>query len=598
MWMIRYARHRPTPLRESCWPAPLEASPLFVLPITRAHRHHLASKGLFIRTLSPVESPLPMTRNSISGSWSDSINYKAALRIAEPIIKQACVDSGTPGLAIGVFDQHGKAVDKYIGFRDIKTAKPPDEKTVFNIGSMCKGFTSLAVACLVADGKIKWDDPIGNHLPELSSEANGRFSIRDLLSHRTGLCRSDGLFIGSNNELLISKAQGSIIFAALDAPLPIRQDFLYNNLGYHAIGCVIERVSYGEFLRRRIFKPLGMDRTYTTTPPASDGNIARAYLPYQNLRLRQVPSPSIADDTVAFAAGSIRSCMHDLLFFYGALLRRTTSLLPKSVFHELEVASKEMRTMFEACMPLPLSSSLREQSYGLGWARTQLPNTLSEISGNSGLLNNFPIVGTDTKAPLVLHHGGNNIGCSSSVYVMPELGSGIVVLGNALGHCDATDWAAQVLLDTILRGQAQTSFLHHISAAAQRARTAMERVQETLDKEKPPCHPPTDLQMYTGTFWHLTKQFCIVVKVVGKDRSRVLQMMFQGREAEKYTLKHYSKDVFVFNESFDRLVDRGQWCRPYWFYKIEFRSSGKSIDAIRWRIDEIQEEGQIFTKEM
>ena len=198
-------------------------------------------------------------------------------------------------------------------------------------------------------------------------------------------------------------------------------------------------MNYGDFLAQRIFKPLNMNRTFTKLPSSSDENISGAYVPYYNLRLRQVPAPDISDDTVVFAAGCIRSCMRDLLIFYGALLRKLTRILPEPVFEEFNIICDDTRVIFEASMPLHVSNSLREHSYGMGWARTQLPNQMSELSGNSGLLNTYPTIGDMANAPLIFHHGGNNLGCSSVVYLIPELQSGIVVLGNALRHCDATD---------------------------------------------------------------------------------------------------------------------------------------------------------------
>ncbi|KAK0636448.1 beta-lactamase/transpeptidase-like protein, partial [Bombardia bombarda] len=242
----------------------------------------------------------------------------------QPLIRQICQDSGTPGLAIGIFDQNGTVTDSYHGYRDVSMKLAPNPDTVFNLGSMCKGFTALAVACLVSDGKLNWDDRIDVYLhEELRGMPNGKFTIRELLSHRAGLCRSDALFIGSNNDLLLTKAQGTDIFASLDASRPPRQDFIYNNFGYHAVGRVIEQASsmnYGEFLSKRIFKPLGMKRTSTELPPTWDDNVAKAYVPYHNLEPRQVPAPRISDDTVGFSAGGIRSCMRDLLIFYSVLL--------------------------------------------------------------------------------------------------------------------------------------------------------------------------------------------------------------------------------------------------------------------------------------
>lgn len=196
-----------------------------------------------------------MTKQAKHNIPSSTSDYEDAICQAKPIIHDICAASGTPGLAIGVFDRNGKVLDYYHGYRNINEQQKPNEDTVFNLGSMCKGFTALAMACLVADGKVHWDDRIDTFLSSLRTSPNGAFSIRDLLSHRSGLCRSDALFIGSNNQLLLTKSQGTDVYAALGASRPPRQDFIYNNFGYHAVGCVIEQVSsmsYGEFLAHLI----------------------------------------------------------------------------------------------------------------------------------------------------------------------------------------------------------------------------------------------------------------------------------------------------------------------------------------------------------
>ncbi|KAM5347712.1 hypothetical protein ACJ41O_007536 [Fusarium nematophilum] len=534
----------------------------------------------------------PSVRDRLSGCLNKS---------GEALVRQICADSGTPGLALGVFDPHGIALEKYIGYRDTSRELAPDGDTVFNLGSMGKGFTALAAACLVSDGRLRWDEPIDTYLDDLRGTETGKFTTRDLLSHRTGLCRSDALFVGSDNRLLLTQAQGTNVFASLDASRPPRQDFVYNNFGYHAVGCVIEKaslMSYSEFLQQRIFDPLKMNHTFTTLPPESNDNVAQAYVPYNDMRLRQVPAPRISGDTVAFGAGCIRSCMRDLLIFYRALLHRFTGSATESLSEKLNVAPDAIQTIFEATMPLHAPPrSLREQSYGMGWARTQLPNQMSEISGNSGLLDSYPVIGDVANGPLVFHHGGNNLGCSSAVYLIPELETGFVVLGNALGHCDATDWIAQVLTEVCLYGIVHTPFLDYVAAAALKGRSAMERVQAVLDREKEPGDPPSYLQRYTGCFWHKTHQFRIVVALVTDSGRSELRMSLQGRDDETYTLRHYHKDTFVFNETFDQVVDRGQWCRPYWFYKIEFLLGKGGVEALRWRIDDTEEQGQIFKRD-
>ncbi|ENH67888.1 hypothetical protein FOC1_g10005314 [Fusarium oxysporum f. sp. cubense race 1] len=115
-----------------------------------------------------------------------------------------------------------------------------------------------------------------------------------------------------------------------------------------------------------------------------------AYLAYHDLKLREVPSPRISSDTIAFSAGGIRSCMRDLLVFYGSLLR---AIATSTRIEELSINVEELRTIFDASIPLKASKALREQSYGMGWGSTQLPNQVSEITSNSGILDTYPTIG-------------------------------------------------------------------------------------------------------------------------------------------------------------------------------------------------------------
>ncbi|KAL7765805.1 hypothetical protein ACKLNR_003721 [Fusarium oxysporum f. sp. zingiberi] len=147
------------------------------------------------------------------------------------------------------------------------------------------------------------------------------------------------------------------------------------------------REFYGEFLANRILKPLNMTRTFTEQPSRMDGNISVAYLACHDLKLREVLSPRISSDTVAFSAGGIRSCMRDLLVFYGSLLR---AIATSTRIEELSINVEELRTIFDASIPL---KALREQSYGMGWGSTQLPNQVSEITSNSGILDTYPTIG-------------------------------------------------------------------------------------------------------------------------------------------------------------------------------------------------------------
>ncbi|CAI6088025.1 unnamed protein product [Clonostachys chloroleuca] len=501
-----------------------------------------------------------MTQLAIPREKPQMASNRDAIRQAKAIIDGICNISGTPGLAI-----------------EMRTKASTPSST----SAHCAKASRLWL--LPVDGKVSWDDRIDTHLHHLRGRDNGAFTLRDLLSHRSGLCRSDALFIGSDNRLLVTKSQGLEIFASLDPSSPPRQEFLYNNFGYHALGCVIEHASgigFGDFLQKHIFEPLNMSRTFTSLPPDDDENTSLAYMPYSNGQYRQVPTPRISSDTVTFAAGSIRSCVRDLVRFYCFLLRGPG-------FQELGLSSDHVAAIFEAVIPLRSSPrSLRERSYAMGWARAQLPNNINLVSGNAGLLDTWPVIGTTNNGLLVLHHNGNNIGCSSTIYLLPEIDTGVIALGNALGHCDTADWGAQVLLEALLEGTIVTPFTKYATTAASNGRSTMDRVQKALDKERKPSPPPSNLEQYTGVFWHKTETFCLEITLHISEHQEGLSVKFQGLDDEKYTLHHYHYDT----------LSRGQWCRPFGFYKVEFIVEGKAVGLLRWRFDDTEAKGQVFKR--
>jgi len=91
----------------------------------------------------------------------------------KPTIDQICVECGTPGLAIEIFGPCGEVLDNYHGYRDIGKKIVPDTDTIFSLEFMCKGFTALAVGCLVDNGKVSWDDCIGKLIQGLRGTLNG-----------------------------------------------------------------------------------------------------------------------------------------------------------------------------------------------------------------------------------------------------------------------------------------------------------------------------------------------------------------------------------------------------------------------------------------
>ncbi len=181
-----------------------------------------------------------------------------------------------PGLALLVVDD-GKIVKQQgYGLANVEHQVPVKPETIFQSGSVGKQFTAAAVLLLVEDGKLALDDPVRKHLPD-APESWQPMTIRHLLSHTSGL-RGMPLDFDyrrdyTEDELL------ETIFGLRLATKP-GYSWGYSNAGYVTLGILIHKVSgvpYGEFLRQRVFEPLGMTATRVISDTDIVANRAAGY---------------------------------------------------------------------------------------------------------------------------------------------------------------------------------------------------------------------------------------------------------------------------------------------------------------------------------
>ena len=115
-----------------------------------------------------------------------------------------------PGLAVGVIKDQQIILSKGYGFSDLTAKKPVGSKTLFQIASITKSFTATAAAMLVDQGKLDWDVPVREYLPEFKlsdPQISEKITMRDLLTHQSGLPRHDMLWMltGYNREEVFSR---------------------------------------------------------------------------------------------------------------------------------------------------------------------------------------------------------------------------------------------------------------------------------------------------------------------------------------------------------------------------------------------------------
>lgn len=302
-----------------------------------------------------------------------------------------------PGASLAIVKGDKIIFMEGLGYRDLGHKKPVTPDTLFAIGSTSKAFTSMLTAMANDEGKLKWSDSPKQYLPYFrmrDPETDSKITISDLLSHRSGLPRTDLIMLAGadmSSEDLIWNVTRAKPTAKLG------QKWQYQNIMFVAAGKILEKV-YGSpwsaLVKDRIFTPLSMMRTNTSVPATvADADHALGYdgsPDFQALPMRSIDQ--------AAPAGAINSSARDMAEWVRFLLRGGKqddhALVSKANFDEL----------FKPHMTMG-----GNMKYGYGWM-------LQDWNGHA-----------------VIHHGGNIDGFNAEVSLMPDQDLGFVLLTNVSG---------------------------------------------------------------------------------------------------------------------------------------------------------------------
>jgi len=226
-------------------------------------------------------------------------------------VERAVADWDATGLAVAVVKDGEPLLAR--GFGALRLGEPGrvDEHTRFAIGSTTKAMTVAAIGMLVDEGKLGWDDPVVEHLPWFRVDdpyASRQITIRDLLTHRAGMGNTDFLWY----ERDVSREEVVRKMALVEPAYSLRSSFIYQNIMYATAGEVVEAVSgmsWAEFVRTRIFQPLGMNETVPHLAE-TQGQPNVAY-PHDRIDGRTEPIRNASVDAVD-AAGSVWSSVSDM----------------------------------------------------------------------------------------------------------------------------------------------------------------------------------------------------------------------------------------------------------------------------------------------
>ena len=232
-------------------------------------------------------------------------------RSFDEYVEQAMADWEVPGLAVAVVREGEVILARGYGVRQLGQTAAVTADTLFPIASSTKPFTAAAVAKLVDQGRIHWDDPLSNHVPALQlpeTDDGSTPTIRQALSHRTGLPAANTLW--RTGALGVDDILSRVRFLTPVAPPGNR--FLYNNVMFLAAGEAVAHASgtpWADFVRTEFFEPLEMNRSVATMSEL--GRFDDVALPHATVNGQVQTIERHCPDVIA-PAGAIHSTAPDM----------------------------------------------------------------------------------------------------------------------------------------------------------------------------------------------------------------------------------------------------------------------------------------------
>ena len=443
---------------------------------------------------------------------------KKTLADFDQYINQALQDWHIPGAAVAVIKGDEVLHQGGYGFRDIEKRLPVTENTRFPIASMTKAFTVMGVALLVDEGLLDWDQPIRDVMPDFrlaDDYATQHATLRDLLSHRTGLPRHDAAWYGSDKGI-------DEIFPELRHLKPtaaFRSAWQYNNLMYETAGLLCVKVSgvssWYEFIQTRILTVLGMHDSIPKYKKDDEDN-ANIALPYRLKNGETTPQKIPFYDNPLGPAGSIYSTLKDITTWLkvhthagqhnGQPFVSPYGLQQMHTPHMLMPATAAQQAMFNNNL----------YSYGMGWF----------IEPYKGVT--------------LIHHGGNIDGFSVMGAFVPQEQLAIAILTNVDGKGLRTALMYEAL-DRALGVEGKDWSQEILKRNNETVTAALKANEQTAAESVVGVSPSHDLADYVGSYEQ--PGYCdIDIKLDGSE----LQAKFYGAW---WPFIHCHYDVFEIDMS-------------------------------------------------
>lgn len=469
----------------------------------------------------------------IPGIQAQAQEYRKEIEALDEYIQDAMHLWKPPGLAVAVVKDKEVLFRKGYGTRLIGQDLPVDEHTLFVCASTTKAFTSAALAMLVDEGKVDWDDKVIDHLPDFRLSdpyITSELTVRDLLTHRSGMGNADFLwtFMDLSPDTILYKMR------QLEPAYSFRAGYVYQNIMYLAAGRIIEKASgipWGAFLKERIYDPLGMKETYAyKNQTAGQENKAEAHewIKGEIIRIEQSEADSIGP------AGSMWSTISDMSKWIRFLLDSARingqTLIQSDSYTEL--FTPQHLVPARSFYPTRQLTRPHWTSYGLGWFQH------------------------DYRGRMVQFHTGSLSGMVAILGMIPEEGIGVYIMAN-LDHVEIRHALMYAVFDLLLEGEISRDWSTELKAlydksAAEAAVSKPKKIENTK--------PTVAIRKNLGTYTNPVYGEVILTEVDGLCRLNINDKL-------KGNLEHWNYDTYLV--TFDKKTYGGQ------FVTFSYSPSGK-----------------------
>jgi CubicO group peptidase (beta-lactamase class C family) len=380
--------------------------------------------------VAPFARQIAAQQPAAAPAASSTPDQAAGLAAIEKAIDDRRKELGIPGVSLVIVKNDQVIYMKGLGVKDFEKKLPVTPDTLFAIGSASKAFTALAAVMAAGKGKLSLEDSPKKYLPYFKmrdADSDAKITIRDLLSHRSGLNRTDLAMVTGK----LNRAELIQVAASAKPTAKLGEKFQYQNIMYAAAGEIVAKVdnsTWDKVMMNEIFKPLGMNAS-NTTAAAMQKTKDFSYGYEYNATTKETRKLPQREIVAAAPAGAINSNARDmaqwLRFMLGGGSIDGKRLVSEKNFNEL--VTKQMN----------VGGSI---DYGLGWF-------LRDWNGHK-----------------FVEHGGNIDGFNSQVAFMPDQKLGFVLLTNVTAS-PLVNFAMNNVWTNLVAGPSSSSETAKASAA-------------------------------------------------------------------------------------------------------------------------------------